>query len=388
MPKLLARNSNWFVVNSTAEFVAALANESVAAGDSIVMRAGTYTGNFVSTVGGSVGRPVRIMPYNNEAVILDGTFTFGNSYLEIYDLEFLNSNADRAVGDVGITMNYEGCRLIGCNIHDLHNDITWMNWGVGGIEECIIKNTGYGASGGYCIYTHNDGGGQRDIKRNLFYEPVGVYTLHIYSPSNKGDDYKVEDNIFLWSASLGGKYGTNRLTFKNNWVFGDIPGSYVNLLIDWYSEVVCDDVVISGNSYWTTIFKIKDAFVTNLVEENNKVYIRLYSSLDRDGYTVTTNPETLVRIIPFTKSKRWLGSVSIYNRDDADSVDVDFSSLLTGGDYLLRNGHNTAETFEFTYSGTDVSVPMNTWTAADMVGGREPVDHFPRYGGFMIERAT
>ena len=395
MPKLLMRNATWFIVTNTAEFVAALANESVAAGDSIVMRAGTYTGDFVSTVGGSVGRPVRIMPYNNEDVKIDGSFYFQAPYVEIYDLEIFRSSTPKVnINDNAIKLYTAGSRLIGCNIHDLRNSVFFQGFGIGGIEECVIKNNGYyddidnPLSGhGYDIYTHNNWGGQRDIKRNLFYASVSQWSLHVYSPSNNMKDYKIEDNIFLQSASIGNYFtGTPNMTFKNNWLCGDRPGSYIELNIDRLLTVPCDNVSIESNSFWKTYYTLGYENITNLVEADNIVYIKVGTGYERAGYTETTNPATLVKITPFTKSKRWLGSVAIYNRDSASTVAVDFSSLLTGGDYLLRNGHNTDETFAFTYSGADVNVPMDTFTAAAEIGGFTPYDYFPITGAFMIER--
>lgn len=55
-----------------------LASNNIFPGDTIRLRAGTYSGNWLANIGGTLAAPVKIMPYNGEAVKIDGTWLFGN----------------------------------------------------------------------------------------------------------------------------------------------------------------------------------------------------------------------------------------------------------------------------------------------------------------------
>jgi len=76
--------------------------------------------------------------------------------------------------------------------------------------------------------------------------------------------------------------------------------------------------------------------------------------------------------------------VAIFNRDSAESVPVDFSSLLSEGRYRLRNGQNITETWAFDYLGGLVNVPTG-WTSAPRIGDETTTSTWPVFGGLVIE---
>jgi hypothetical protein len=77
--------------------------------------------------------------------------------------------------------------------------------------------------------------------------------------------------------------------------------------------------------------------------------------------------------------------VSIFNRDSAATVSVDFSSLLANGNYRLRNGQNMTETWDFTQAGVAINIPMNIWTAPHIIGAGDGYNYLPIFGAFVIE---
>lgn len=365
----------------------ALSSGKIIPGDVIKLRAGTYPANWIANIGGSADAPVKIMPYNNEVVKIDGTFSFGKPYLEIYDLEFLNSDEDRYDSSGPIAMHFPGCWLIGCDIHDMHaSGVYWMGSGAGGIVECLFRNNGYlldDESGhGHAIYTHN-GGGARLIARNIFFSGFSDYNIHIFSGGdNYLKDYTVEDNsIFGDQVHTGGGLGLVDFIYRNNiqYLHACDQGRYSTQ--PNVRGSITNNILIGLSRY-----TVQDGWV-DLTESGNIVYGG--EPADRTGYTQMEAPATLVKIVPFTKSNRWLGSVSIYNRDSAATVAVDFVGALADGNYLLRNGQNPAETWAFTYAGSAINVPMDTetWSAAAQIGGTTPDTTFPVFGAFVIEAA-
>jgi hypothetical protein len=84
------------------------------------------------------------------------------------------------------------------------------------------------------------------------------------------------------------------------------------------------------------------------------------------------------------------GNIIIYNWGGAGSVSVDISGLgLAAGDsYVLHNAMNYNQTLTGTYTGSPISIPMNsaTWSVANPIGwgsalGPNPM---PRYGVFVL----
>ncbi len=368
----------------------ALASKNIYPGDTLRLRAGTYAGDWVANIGGTQAAPVRIMPYNGEKVTIDGTWTFNQPYLEVYDVEITNSDPDRHAIDTGITMNYPGCWLIGCDIHDLHSSgANWFGSGAGGIVECMIRNNGYisdDGGHGHGIYTHNNGGGARSIARNVFFDQLGNYTIHIYSgDSNALKDYTVEDNIICGDpVHTGGGLGLIDFIYRNNFQFGEYcqqgrySGDNQNINGQITGNTFIDLVSYSVNADCTYTWD-------NLTEADNLVYGGEPAS--RAGYTLLDQPATLIKLVQFTKSERWLGSLAVFNRDSAQTVSVDFSSVLSNGNYRLRNGQNPSETWDFVFAGSAVGVPMDIWSSAARIGDTTPPTTYPIFGAFVIEAA-
>jgi hypothetical protein len=280
-------------------FAEALASPTVSAGDRLLLRAGTYTGNFTVNTG------VTIQPYGNEAVVVDGSITLAVPNIKLIDMEITDSNPDLTQTTNGITMNYPGCELIGCYIHDLHNSgVSWFGSGAGRIAECMIYNNGYmveSVGHGHAIYTHNNTGGARVIERNLLLDQIGNYALQIYSGGNNWlQDYTVRDNV-TWGnpTHIGGGLGVKNLLYENNIHAGDYAQ------IGRYSpEGENYDATIRGNWFIGMSSYLVEPF-QQLTETGNLVWGG--EPANRAGYTVEAAPANWSKLIPFSLSGRWSG---------------------------------------------------------------------------------
>lgn len=292
-------------ITDPVKLSAALVSPNVIPGDVLYLRSGTYAGDFTINIGGSSEASVTIKPYNNEPVIIDGGLMFAKPYVRIQDVEITNSNPDRTLWiDPGIQMHQVGCELIGCYIHDLHNNgVTWQGNGTGQIVECLIYNNGSndGTSYGHGIYTHNDTGGARKIARNLFLNSIGRYSIHIYSAGNNYlRDYTVEDNVIFGDPVIcGGGLGLRDYVYQGNIQSGDY--CYQGR----YSSQPNDGGLIQNNLFIDlSEYSVQDGFL-NLTETGNTVWGGEPAS--RAGYTVAAKPANWSQFIPFTLSERWAG---------------------------------------------------------------------------------
>jgi hypothetical protein len=390
-----AYRDNVTIIRDTQDFIEALADDTIAPGSILELADGTYAGDFTSEFAGTEAEPIIVRPFDPGKVIIDGPLAVNDVWTHWYDLDFTDTRADRTFLDTGgITMNPVGTRFHGCSIIDTVGEINWFGSGIGEVSECIIYN-----NLGHAIYTHNNDGGERIIARNIFGNQLVTglsgYALHIYSAgANYLKDYKVYDNVTCgYPAHTGGGYGLIDFVYRNNIHFGDYVqhGRYTIDEGEGYHNIrgSIQNNEMVGLSSWT-INQGNDLAWEELTEEGNifygDAYPATYEPVDASGYSLVAQPETKVWITAFTKSARWLGMVTIYNRDSATTVSVDLSGLLANGIYRLRNGQNMTETWEFTQTGIAINVPMNIWTPSHVIGEGDGENHLPIFGAFVVEK--
>jgi hypothetical protein len=290
----------------------ALLSSSVRPGDRLLLKGGTYKGNWYIAVGGTADKPVTIRPYGNEVVVIDGSIEFAAPYVHICDMEITDSNPDRYQTTKGITMGQVGCWIIGCHIHDLHyNGVEWFSSGVGGVVECWIHDNGMyyadDSGHGHGIYTHNHNGGARFIARNLFGNSIGAYAFQIYSGGdNYLRDYTVEDNVIAGDpVHCGGGLGLVDYVCQRNILYGGFwnQGRYSSQPNQ--RGLIQDNLFINLAAY-----SVQGGYV-DLVEKNNLVWGGTvewnWDERPVDGYIIEPMPARWSKFIPFTLSERWAG---------------------------------------------------------------------------------
>lgn len=368
----------------------ALASDRVIPGDVLELRGGTYKNDWVCNIGGTSGNPVIIKPYNGETVIIDGSFTCNRPYIELYDMELMDSDTNRIGKKEPIRAEVAGFGMYGCIVHDYHNSgLLWFGSGAGEVCENMFFNNGYrdvagGAGLGHGVYTHNNGGGARLLARNLFFDQLGKYCFQIFSGGdNYLKDYTVEDNVICGdNVHAGGGLGLVNFLFQNNIFYGSV-NDYIQ--IGRYSTEPGQDATIRNN-YFIDVGGYRVDNIETLTESGNIAWSNTTNWLHQTGFTSEGNPEIWTKVIPFSKSRRWVAGVEIYNRDAAESVSVDLSGI-DAGNYIMRNAQNPAETWAFSWDGiTPVDVPTN-WTSAGRIGDTLHGTTWPVFGGLVVEIA-
>ncbi len=362
----------------------ALSSGRVIPGDVLYLRAGVYTGDYKVRWKGSSVNKIQIRPYKDELVRIDGSIDL-NDYVEMYDIEVMNSKTNRFGRGKSVRVSYPGAGIYGCYIHDLPDSgINFFNSGAAEVCENVILNNGYleqdGSGHGHAIYSYNNLGGLRSISRNLLFDQLGRYSIHLYSQLDYLiQDYLIEDNIIAnENVHVGGGLGLKNITFRNN-IHYNVYSQFGRYVLPTGHNY---DLSIIGNRYIDSRIYITDDF-DGLVEVDNVVWSDNWPRTS--GYLVEPKPATWSRWIAFSKSERWLGSLTIYNRDGADSVAYDFGKNLSAGSYRLRNAQNMAQSWAFEYISGNINIPMKGWTCAARIGEGTPPATYPVLGTFIVE---
>lgn len=364
--------------NHPIDLFYALGWSRIGGGDTVLLAPGVYNGDFVSTISGAIDHPIVIKPKSGR-VIINGSLTITGSYTHWYGIEITYQNwtgrdevPNGTYPSHGCDVRGVGNRIIGCIIHDTSGNNSWQTNVNGGYYDCLIYNCGWlspDRGHGHAIYTQNELETQ-EHNNNILWGQYS-YGLHAYTEGGKVDNLSLTRNICYRNAgrqlALGGLGGAlaNNCTVDGNVILegdGYLKGTGITLTNNFAPggftiEPTSIDVTQSGNT-----FTAPDAAVTTFV-------------------------------FPRTYYPGW-AHISIYNRDSAESVQVDLTpvaGLDVGDTYILRNAQDY-----FTDIVTGV-VPADKIIAIDMraishtVAQRIGSDSiaatsFPVFGAFVIEK--
>lgn len=356
-----------------------LAWNRIGPGDTIILRAGTYSGNFVSTLNGTAELPITIRPYAGETAIIDGSLNINGNHIDLVDLIVTNSSWTASRDSIptgqyppqgGLNLSGIGNRAIGCIIHDTAGNGSWSANVGGGFTDCLIYNCGWlspDRGHGHGIYTQNISPTQVH-RTNIIWGQYG-WGLHGYTESGQVDYLQYLNNISFRNGGrqliLGGSGGQR----AHN---GTIDG---NVLLEGDSLIKATDLTLTNN-YSPNGFGI-DATSQNITQSGNTF------AAPASGTNVFVYPRT---------TKAGWAHIAVFNWGLADSVQVDLSSvtgIAPGDTYRL---HDATNYFDGIVTGT---MPANKILTVDMVshtivartGSTAVATPFPGFGAFVLEKA-
>jgi hypothetical protein len=229
----------------------------VTPGNTIWLRGGRYTGNFISDLNGTADAPIIVRQYPGERAILDKNAADASvsglkvrgSYTWYWGFEIVNSYADRnrraPSGDVdtwrgsGVNIYGPNNKFINLVSHDNgHAFGLWDEEGGTEIYGCVIYFNGNNKKE-HGIYGHNDQGTQL-IADNMIFDGAG-YGLHIYA-NNAGSPlsgFQIEGNAVFNNGALtlddqvsdqiliGGVQGApaDRIVLRENYIYTPIDAA-------------------------------------------------------------------------------------------------------------------------------------------------------------------
>lgn len=393
-------------------------------GDTIWIKEGVYKGSFTSEISGSSGQAISIKPLPGQRVLInshnsgvqDAGLRVNGQWTNFYDIEATSSDTNRG----NIEERYpnveskSGIAVFGANTN-IFNCITHDNIG-GGIDFWktatdstlhgnIIYNNGFAHSGrgaAHGVYTQNTYGYKKLTNNIVFF---GFQTgIHPYSTGAAPlNNFTIENNVwFLAGASdprdnqqktnliVETRAGIIDMVIKNNKGYSQVNrGSSINTR------------TLSGN------VEVRDNYLVERLEvyglwdpipfTNNTIYGNVD---DADTLLIPSASNTLSTSRPTSGNKVFVdaneidprrGRVTIYNYDDADSVNVDLSSILKDGEaYRIHSvmGLFQEALISDVYDGGLVSIPMGTIDPPQPNGNPNGIDEDDgpkkKFGVFIV----
>jgi len=393
-------------------------------GQTIWIEEGVYQGSFESEVSGSAGLPISIKPLPGQRVLInshnsginDAGLRVNGQWTDFYGIEATSSDTNRG----NTTQRYpnveakSGIAVFGAHTN-IFNCLTYDNIG-GGIDFWktaidstihgnIIYNNGFAHSGrgaAHGVYTQNTTG-YKNITNNIIF--FGFQTgIHPYSTGAAPlNNFTIENNVwFLAGASdprdnqqktnliVETKAGIIDMVIKNNKGYSQVNrGSSINAR------------TLSGN------VEVRDNYLAERLEvyglwdpipfTNNTIYGNID---DADTLLIPSASNTLSTVKPTTGTKVFVdangidprrGRVVIYNYGNANSVNVDLSSILKNGEaYRIHSVMGLFQEALVTgvYNGSLISIPMGTINPPQPNGNPNGIDSDDgpkkKFGTFIV----
>ncbi len=394
-------------------------------GDTIWIKEGVYKGSFISEISGSSGQAISIKPLPGQRVLInshnsgvqDAGLRVNGQWTDFYGIEATSSDTNRGntqerypnvEAKSGIAVFGAHTNIYNCLTHDnIGGGIDFWKTAVDStLHGNIIYNNGFAHSGrgaAHGVYTQNTTG-YKNITNNIVF--FGFQTgLHPYSTGAAPiNNFTIENNVwFLAGAAdprdnqqktnliIYTKSGVKNLVVKNN---------------KGYSQVNRGSSITSDDVYGTA------QLIDNYLVERLEVY-DLWDKFDLTGNTIygniDQNPDNIINDVsgntfassrPTSGNKVFVdaneidprrGRVTIYNYDDADSVDVDLSSILKDGEaYRVHSvmGLFQEALISDVYDGGVVTIPMGTIDPPQPNGNPNGIDEDDgpkkKFGVFIV----
>ena len=381
----------------------ALYSSAIKPGHYIYLREGTYTGEFISTLLGSSSKNITIQPYENETVIIDGSFSMSAGYVKLKKLHIKNSSftVRTTLFEGSTPEDLDTTPLIRNNYSNfVYEDCILENAGNGFykgstatnvvIDGCVIFHVGWVAPDrphGHGIYCT----GQNTTVKNCICFSNFEFGIKVYDEGGIDrpiHNCTIENNIAFNNSVVGGSVRT-----RGDIMFGhasdiEITGATMkgNCTFQTAANMGTDDY--GGN---TNHIGYVSTFTNAILQDNyfpnrlKKVATNTYAI---DTGNVLEPEETNKTVIIPVRNKL---HVAIYNWEGLDSVDVDVSSLLDVGDGY--NLINVQDYFVDIATGTAgatqiITVDMRaiSHTVAAPQGIDAPPTTFPTFGCFVVEK--
>ena len=386
----------------------------VQAGDTVWMRAGTYTGDFRTAIAGAQGRPIVFRQYPGERATIDGTLRADGPDVAFWGFEVMRSAPSGRLPAV----ESRGARqkFINLVIHDAaQQGITFWDEAVDAEEYGnIVYNNGTHENLDHGTYVHNMSG-TKLIMDNVFFNNL-AYGIHVYAGPTDGTQRNVHvignvsfnngtistqyaakgniiigadspdegmqavDNLLYFSGSAGenlrvGFTASNRdVLVTGNTVWGGgtafVVGQWQNAQVQGNTFGGSADMVSllnapgsyswTGNDYYRTA--TAQAWRTSAGSALPLADWKTATGLGANDQAPAATPGATKVFVKPNKYEQGRALVVVYNWGSQGSVNVNLSNVLRSGQrYEVRNVQNMfgAAVASGTFNGGSISVPMN-----------------------------
>lgn len=413
--------------------------------DTIYLRAGTYTFDYINKLVGTSANRITVKPYNNEAVIINGNLSDANAqYVDYVDLEF-RTGRDPNAAATGKENNFSGSgiRLINCTVHDSEGAGFWDNADL--FYGCISYNHGIvvgGTPSGHSLYTQNSNPAHKKTIKHSVFGRSANYGLHVYATTLPAVNIDILENVLLPGSThlIGSQKADYNITYTGNHSYGLVQLGYgahdhTNLTLTnnrmyyptshpfqmhrWTSGAITGNTIVAGTDGGAEV----DMLVNKIPEGafgitmNNNTYFnrsgkatcfgddqqdpgwktlaQWQSTYGFDANSTITldgsSPADSAHVYPneYAAISKRKGLVVIWNWTGAETVNVDLSDIAidAGAEFSVINTQDPLTDIATVTMPVDkvVTFAMTGHTIAAVTGWADPASTFPTMGAFVLE---
>ncbi|HEY1252033.1 MAG TPA: S-layer homology domain-containing protein [Thermoanaerobaculia bacterium] len=395
-------------------------------GDTIWLRGGTYSGNFVSYLNGTSSSPIIVRQYAGEVATLDGgssstcVLSTRGGYTWFWGFEIKSSDPIRQSSQTGSnptdihrgdgvqiwqTATEAGLKFINLVIHDARQGVSfWQEATDAEINGCIIYYNGWNGSDrghGHGIYTQNQTGTKHivdSIIRDNFDHGIQGYgsaTAHL-------NNYDIHGNTFIGNGLLanppggrnlliGGDSTAQNLSISDNMLYYQAAESPDSAFQLGYNAGCTGTTVTNNYVSNNTMFSggcLPASMTGNTFYGSTSGFP--HSSYPNNTYT-TSRPTALQVFVRPNAYEAGRANITVFNWPNQSSVSVDLTGVLAPGTgYEVRNAQDFfgAPVASGTYSGGSISLPMTGLSVAAPVGWAAPAPTGPEFNVFVLLPAS
>ena len=405
---------------------------TVKPGDTIWLTGGTYVGHFTSKLKGSTREPIVVRQADGERAILDGndgtntvTLLVNGSDAWYWGFEIMNSSTARLSNSSsanppgqgeGVNLLGPRTRLINLVIHDTSQGVlTTTDIADTEISGCLIYYNGYDGPDrghGHGVYIQNAAPSTKHVLDNIIFAQYG-YGIHAYTEGGVLDNLDIEGNTSfnngilskvssLTTDILVGANGSaaagpsasakvaKNTVLRNNYTYFTSGGTASNL---GFSKGIASPTITDNYFVGSAALTLVNAFPPITMQGNaffGKLSGFTSSDFPNNTYYSSRPSGTKVFIRP-NKYELGRANITIYNWDNASSVDIDPSAIVkVGARYELRNAQNyfAPPVASGIYPGGVIHVPMTGLAPATPVGLATPAPTGPEFQVFVLVQTS
>lgn len=399
------------------QFALSGANGAVKPGDTVWLRAGTYTGCVSANLNGTASAPIWVKQYPNERAKLDTgsgcpevLLSISGSYTNYMGFEVTNSYTGWPAGGnyggfpSGVYINQSSnIKLINLVVHDMNGQGigAWTENNTSEIYGSIIYYNGQ-TDHDHGVYIQNLNGTKRVVDNFIFhqashgthgYGSTEAYIDNLYFEGNTAFNNGVlGPNSPSRNFLLGGLVVAKNLVFNSNNTY--FPSSvYQGDAINLGYSAGCNNATINNNYSYGSDVNIINCQASSFT--GNQFYAREFAGFNPNSYPGNTfqaaipapKPSTNKVVVRPNQYESGRANITIYNWQNLGTVSVPVSGILNSGDtYQLRNVQDYfSDIITGTYNGSgSISVSMTGRTIAKPLKYNAPASSFPEFGGFVL----
>ncbi|HET9985615.1 MAG TPA: Ig-like domain-containing protein [Longimicrobiales bacterium] len=391
--------------------------KSVAPGDTVWVRGGTYRGQFVNYLNGTSSSPIVVRQYPGERATIDGNLVVYGSNTVFWGLEVMSSNPV-STSSMGINSRSPGSRFINMVVHDngMSGFGVWSEAPNAEVYGSIIYNNGTHNNLDHGIYAQNNTGSKR-IADNIVFNQM-AYGIHVYTGTGGYiRNFMIEGNVSFNNGTIngtqapdvfvGGDVAASGITVRENYTYrndGAMTGRFgytwgptngdLKLTNNYFVGLVdftpWSSLVASGNTFYSrgSLITMKSASGASWSSNtwyrdasasawgyNGGSYTwagwRSASGLGGSDAVAGTQPSGVKVVVRPNQYERGRANVIVYNWSQQGSVSADLSNVLRVGDrYTVRNVQDFYGTpvLTGTYGGGSISIPTSAVAAPRPIG--------------------